>query len=602
LGHRPDRPRSGAVEASSPSGVVIAEDSLLNAWDRLLAIAVLYPPDNDRFRRAASEWREVLAALATDDRVELEVGTAFRLAHCGQVHDAGRVERSRLYPILLSIGAEGLSLPRRLADEELHALILRLRELATTAERSRDFVHADPVDLPAGVELHLRSFGDGNRVPIFGEVDGPTEAVVTEQDIGTADDPLGNPHLGADSGLARSMEEKLKASATELHRDLLRSSEGCADPADLEILDLTCEPVDAASPEPESPSPRVETITDESSLFDAAALQARLDDGRPEFSITGGPGGEWVALLVQLLKEERGTLPDDLILNELRAALSDLPDLQSIQVLLSALEDLLNTGDDLRVDRLFPPLIGLLRRHPVLQANLYVELIAGVGMAGQEMLWPHLASALLIGAPELRARFRQDSHGPTPRLALELSERVLPRFEACPALVEGRLDPALFRPRRQAFASLYLMLLRSNRADATGNLLCRAFREQPPAEPHASLLALLGGYRAQHREYYRLLIQVAETPSLSGELDREAAELARQELAQMPQSSRRRPELIQAIAALTPAPPGPVDELLTRIRRQRHLGFLPSWPAAARREADRVVAERAGPSISGGAP
>ncbi len=220
-------------------------------------------------------------------------------------------------------------------------------------------------------------------------------------------------------------------------------------------------------------------------------------------------------------------------------------------------------------------------------------------MQGQEMLWPHLTNELLRGAPELLAQFREDGSGSVLRLAPELWDRVLPRMEACPAMVEGHLNPTLFQPRRRTFAPLYLLLLRSVHAETVGGLLHRSFRKHPPPEPIASLLTLLGGFRISHRELYRLLIRVEGLPSLKADLGLECAELARVELERLPKASRRNPEVLQAIALLAPASSVPTDELLTRIRRQRRLGLFPTWPAAARRVAERVAARRSRASERG---
>ncbi len=612
MGHLPENPSLDTEALSSASCVVLADDSLLNAWDRLLAIAVLYPAGNSRFRNAVLEWREAVDSLVTSDRIELEIGTDFRLAHCGHAHEPKRVERSRLYPILLSIGAERLCLPRGISDEDLHVLLKRLRESAQKAEQARDFVHADPTDLPACVELRLRSFSARECIQGLEDVKSTSEAasgsiaglstsevqnssVEAEDelsDIEVVDEVLENPHLAAGSGLARSIEDKLKASATELHRDLLRGVEGTIDPKDLAAQEPDPAPPAARAPASPKPGSQSQSNSLPPNAFDAVALQKLMDAEAADFSGTAGTDGEWISLLVQLLDEERKGLDPELLLDELGEMLSDAPGLQAVQVLLSALEDLVNADDAARVDRLFPLLFGLLAQYPVLQADVFVELMVGVGMVGQEMLWPHLANALLRGSPELISSIKKSGNGHVASLAPELRERVLPRFEACWAMVDGQIDPSLFQPRRQAFTSLYYMLLRSTRSDTAGNLLSRSFKTKAPAEPHASLLKQMGGYRSNHREYYSLLIQTDGALGVVEDLNREAAELARQELEQLPRTSRRHSELLILITAMTPGSPGPVDELLDRIQKQRRLLVLPAWPAAARREAARVAAER----------
>ncbi len=605
MGHQPENPSLDTEKLSSASCVVLADDSLLNAWDRLLAIAVLYSSDNARFRKAVLEWREAIGSLVSSDRIELEIGTDFRLAHCGQVHEAKRVERSRLYPLLLSIGAERLCLPRNIGNEDLHVLLKRLRESSQKAERARDFVHSDPTDLPSCVELRLRSFGAGEYVQGLEEVESTSEVPSTSEmliasgdaeeepsDIEVVEEVLDNPHLAAGSGLARSIEDKLRASATELHRDLLRGVEGTIDSKDLEAREPESTPPAAKTPVSPKVSPPSHSNSPPPKTFDAVALQKRMDVEPDGFAGTDGSDGEWISLLVQLLDDERKGIDPEMLLGELGNMLSDVPGLQAVQVLLSALEDLVNAGDAARVDRLFPRLIGLLAPYPAFQADIFVELMVGVGMVGQEMLWPHLANALLRGSPELLSRIKKSGSGHEEMLAPELRERVLPRFEACWAMVEGQIDATLFQPRRRALISLYLMLLCSTRSETAGNLLSRSFKAKAPAEPHASLLKLMGGYRSNHREYYSLLIQADGAPTVIEDLNREAAELVRQELEHLPRASRRHPELLILITAMTAGSPGKVDELLVRIQKQRRLLVLHTWPAAARREAARVASER----------
>jgi len=531
---------------SNPVGSVdFIDDALLNAWDQLLTVATLYDADNMRFQGTVSDWRRALASIHAGETVEIEVGGGDRLCHCGREHSPRSVSRSRFYPLLFAVGIETLRMPRDIDAETLHRFLTLLRENGKQAMGLGGLRRADLSDLPAEIDLRLRDF---SRAPDMHE----------SGEVATDLDPTSAPPT-------RMTDEDLERSTCRLSA--------------IELSDSFVEVDGWQAQEP-------------SSGDDAAQLQSFLDGADAPFDPRDPDHGMWLGFLLQCFLVEDDRTDPEVLDREIARLLDGKIDLRKSQILLSALEGFIVNSEIEAVDRLLPRLLGLLRQDPRAQMRVLAELLAGVDSSGLEKLWPHAADLVLRGGPELLDELFRVGRGVCLDLPSELGERVLPRFESCPSLIEGWFEPDLFRPLRRGMTSICLMLLRSVRAEAVGNLLHRALLDRPVAEPHASILKLQGGFRQSCRDYYRLLLEIEGTPQLAPLLAVEAAEQARRELGRLPRNERGRSEVTQAIAALAPASEGPADELLDTIQHERRKGLLPGWPAEARREAARVAADR----------
>jgi hypothetical protein len=586
----PDRDSQPLDAAGAPLAPAVAsrEEDLLNAWDRLLAIAALYPAQNTRFHEAAARWRAALRPVArADGSLCVEIGREERLAHEGVVQAPERVARCRLYPLLTGIGVEHMLLSLDIDAEALHQLLAILRETRQTADRAIGFQHAELPALPAGVTVKLRSFGSPGETLLGGAPLGSGEAgaASTQRSSGADIADVYNPHIGVQSDLARSLEDKLTAQATTLYHSL---TDGILP----EALPAPAGDGKSGHPPRKDGTPRAEAAPP----FDALQLcdrLARMEADAPfDTHLLGPSQPEWFAFLVQLAIAEDDGAATLRARAQLAQAMERDLGLQEIQILVAACEGLLATGDSQRVDALLPLLLDpLADRAQGLEAVL-AALVQGADAGRRELLWPHLADAFLREriTPGLAQTTGADGE-PALALPAELRPFVLARLEARPALQTGRLSSAIFRPLRAEMRPLLLVLLHSSRGSATGDQLRAALLESPPPAPFAGLLALLGDYKPSQREFFRLLLG-ADDAAETAALGREAAALALQVLQRLPRGERRRPDVGDALLALAAAPPGEADALLAAVLGERRLLLLPAWPAAARRLARRLQQDR----------
>lgn len=590
----PDREASPAGRAGEDAGLAIAsrDEDLLNAWDRLLAIAALYAPENTRFLASLSAWRESLRPLARPDgSLCVEIGRDGRLACEGRVLAPERVAQSRLYPLLLGIGVEHLLVSLAIAPAAMHRFLAILRDAQRVAERSIGFQHAELPALPPGVTVALRSFGSPGETLLSVTEDHPAQGGAQGGASGGAEAPpaatpnevapLSNPHVGLQDETTRALEARLTQDASALYRSL---TAGLApDPAP--AGDPAAAPSTPAKPEaaPTPPAP-----------FGVDSLEARL--GRLERELPfgveqlGPSPTEWLAFLLQETLSPTSGGAGERARVEVTTLLGQPLPLQGLQMLLSAGEQLLADGDAQAVDAQLPLLLApLAEQAPALQ-SLFTAWAEGAKAGAREMLWPHLAEALLSGrAPVSLAQLRGADGEPALALADEAAARVLARLEQRPALLDARLAPAVFRPLRPELRPLLLLLLQGSRSSAAGAQLHAALREMPLPAPFAALLTLLGDFKPSHREFYRLLLRADEEgPALA----REAAGLALLVLQRLPRAERGRAEIPDCLLALEAAPPGEADALLDRVILERRLPFWPAWPGAARRQASALKGRR----------
>lgn len=555
----PDREALSAGPAGDNAGLAIAsrDEDLLNAWDRLLAIAALYPPDNTRFRDSLDTWREALRPLARPDgSLCVEIGRDGRLACEGRVLATPRVVQSRLYPLLLGIGVEHVMISLAIAPAAMHRFLAILRDAQRAAERSIGFQHAELPALPPGVTVALRRFGSPGE-------EGP------------------------------ALEDRLTENATALYHSL---TEGFApDPAPPPDSALPPEP--PLPPEPGPPpaaAPAAKPATPPPLPFDADSLQACL--GRLESELPFGADQlipsppEWLAFLLQQALAPEESPASERARVDLAGQLVQPICLQGLQMLLSAGEQILAAGDTDAVDAQLPLLLApLAEQAPALQ-SLLSAWVEGASATAREALWPHLAEALLGGrVPVSLAQLRGADGEPALALRAEATARVHARLEQRPALLNASLATAVFRPLRPELRPLLLMLLQSSRSAAAGAQLHAALRASALAPPLAALLTLLGDFRPSHRELYRLLLRADEEPAA---LAREAAGHAIGVLQRLPRPERGRPEVAACLLALEAAPAGEADALLDRVILERRLPFWPAWPAAARRQASALKSRR----------
>ncbi len=392
-----------------------------------------------------------------------------------------------------------------------------------------------------------------------------------------------NPHVGVQSDLARSLEDRLTAQAATLYRKLTRDA----------VPEAISEAVDSETAA-EPPAGEGGRTVDPALPLDAQRLHAqlaRLDTGaRFDSTLLGPSQPEWVALLLQhaLVNDAGATALR--ARQELAAALERELGLQEIQIIVTVCEGLLDAGDAERADALLPllldPLAQQRRLEPVLSA-----LADGADAKRRELLWPHLADALLCEAVTVGLAQVKGADGESAlALPADARSRVLERLEARPALQAGRIAASVFRPLRPEMQPLILVLLQSSRGSTVGDQLRAALLESPPPAPFAGVLALLGDFKPSQREFYRLLI--ADAAEAGPALDREAASLALQILPRLPRGERRRPEVGDALRALVAAPTGEAEALLASVLAERRLLFLPAWPAAARGQAQQIQKRR----------
>lgn len=594
---RPDRdvnrPPSG--DESAQPALASRDETLLNAWDRLMAIASLYPAGNSRFLEAVELWRAAMRQVSRGDGTFcVEVGRDDRLAHEGQVQSTERVARSRLYPLLVGIGVESMVLSTELSPEALHRTLSLLQETHRITERAIGFQRAELPPLPAGVSISLRSFGSpGASAPGLGAptgnpgggpgglgragVDGHEDAPAL---VG-AYPAVSNPHIGGQGHAAETLEERLTARATRLFDA------------------LTGDVVPEALPHPVTPRPDEAAHTRRDRVdapFGPADLVAKVKTLDPALPFEGQQLGpcqpEWLALLLQFAQTEEDVPHAQRARHILPRVLARELGLHELQTVVSAAEDLLEGGDLDRADALLPLVLEPLAAQPELLERVLAALARGVNAAGREGLWPHLADAILRElVPAGLAQIRGLDGEAALALPAEARARAVTRLEARPALQSRPLPLAIVQPLRPELRDLHFVLLASSRSASMGPLLRDALLAATPPlpAPHAGLLALLGAYRPQYREYYRLLLDGDDNHAARAQ---EAATLALRALQRLPRRERQRPEVADALAALAAAPPGDADALLASIQTERRLLFLSAWPATARRQAERLQSRR----------
>jgi len=586
----PDREALPVGPAGEDAGLAIAsrDEDLLNAWDRLLAIAALYSPGNTRFRDSLDTWREALRPLARPDgSLCVEIGRDGRLACEGRVLATPRVVQSRLYPLLLGIGVEHVMISLAIAPAAMHRFLAILRDAQRAAERSIGFQHAELPALPPGVTVALRRFGSPGETML-----GVAEASTARESASGAGPPpatapapsapaLSNPHVGLQGETMHALEDRLNENAAALYHAL---TEGHApDPAPL--------------PEPGPPpvaAPAAKTATLPPLPFDADSLQTCL--GRLQSELPFGADQlipsppEWQAFLLQQALAPEESPARERARMDLAAQLAQPIGLQGLQMLLSAGEQLLAGGDTDAVDAQLPLLLAPLAEHAPTLQSLLSAWVEGAGTTAREALWPHLAEALLGGrVPVSLAQLRGADGEPALALRAEATARVLARLEQRPALLNASLATAVFRPLRPELRPLLLLLLQSSRSAAAGAQLHAALRESTLPAPFAALLTLLGDFKPSHRELYRLLLRADEEAAALG---REAAGHAIGVLQRLPRPERGRPEVAACLLALEAAPAGEADALLDRVILERRLPFWPAWPAVARRQASALKSRR----------
>jgi len=589
----PDREALPAGPAGEDAGLAIAsrDEDLLYAWDRLLAIAALYPPDNTRFRGSLDAWRETLRPLArSDGSLCVEIGRDGRLACEGRVLAPARVVQSRFYPLLLGIGVEHVLISLAIAPAAMHRLLVILRDAQRTAERSIGFQHAELPALPAGVTVALRSFGSPGETLLRAADGDPAHEQqrgaelspeVTAPEHAVPAPVLSNPHVGLQGETIHALEDRLTENVTALYRSLTQ--------------DLAPDPVPATEPSaPPVAAPAPKAATPPPLPFDADSFQARLGRLEGELPLGAeqlGPSqAEWLAFLLQqaLAPEESDARERARV--DLAAQLAQPVGLQGLQMLLSAGEQLLAGGDADAVDAQLPLLLApLAKQAPALQ-SLFPAWVDGASAVAREMLWPHLADALLGGlVPVSLAQLRSADGETALALAEEARPRLLARLEQRPSLLDASLPAAIFRPLRPELRPLLLLLLLSSRSVIAGAQLHAALRESGLPPPFAALLTLLGDFKPSHRELYRLLLRADEEGAA---LAREAAGHAIGVLQRLPRAERGRPEVADCLLTLEAAPAGEADALLDRVTLDRRLPFWPAWPRAARRQASTLKGRR----------
>lgn len=586
----PDREASPAGLSGEDAGLAIAsrDEDLLNAWDRLLAIAALYAPDNTRFLASLGAWRESLRPLARPDgSLCVEIGRDGRLACEARVLAPERVAQSRLYPLLLGIGVEHLLVSLAIAPAAMHRLLAILRDAQRVAERSIGFQHAELPALPPGVTVALRSFGSPGETllgvtesgPAQGAAPGDTEPSPAATPSEGA--PLSNPHVGLQDETTRALEARLTQDASALYHSL--------------TVGLTPDPVPADEPAAAPARPaEPEAAPAPPAAFDADSLQGRLGrlDRELPFGVEqlGPAPTEWLAFLLQAALAPTSSRAGERARVEVANLLGQPLPLQALQMLLSAGEQLLAAGDAQAVDAQLPLLLAPLAAQPAAQQSLLTAWVEGAGAGAREMLWPHLADALLRGlVPVSLAQLRGADGEPALALAEEAAPRVLARLEQQPALLDASLAVAVFRPLRPELRPLVLLLLASSRSAAAGAQLHAALREAALPAPFAALLTLLGDFKPSHRELYRLLLRADEEGAA---LAREAAGHAVGVLQRLPRTERGRPEVAACLLTLEAASAGEADALLDRVILERRLPFWPAWPRAARRQAAALKGRR----------
>jgi len=625
----PPAPENTAGAAGLDAGAAAIRD-LLTLWDKLFAIGPLYPPGNTRFTALADALRDGMAGLlAGAATLGMDIGRDF-VAVQGRALPRADLEGRQLVEIFEALGVSRLEVEAGVATEDLHAFVLRVLALRRELTLSRDFRHGEFEDLPEGFRLRQREFGlrhgehglaltgaGGVEVALERLLAGKEAGELSEEERRACREQAGRVlarlaerwqvDAGPDNrGFGRSLEEVLGLGIQAIEEGLSALAETGAEGLAGFVTDAERAVGLAADEE----SVRVlldilREVSDERgggrhggsgmAAAEGAEHFLDLDVLRQELGELAGPGGdlgslappdraELLSVLLQLLLEDEAerARPTDDLTPHLVECLTGEASPREAQVLVMALGELLARGDAARADRILPQILGPLRDDGTALARLLLALGEGADPEAQEVLWPHLTDAILLGATGADAGLQRRLHRLAASLEPTRALRALRRLEHRDALLEGRLATQLLRPPPQALFSVFALLLRSSRAAIIAGQLREGLRIRPPAWVVEGLLDLPLSSASRRRDLLAAVLRGREDPE---GLHRAEGAALREALGSLPRERRDEPWVAPMLARLGRHPGQATEALLERVCRERRRLLWSAWPAACRRAA-----------------
>ncbi|HPF36905.1 MAG TPA: hypothetical protein PLH84_15890 [Candidatus Krumholzibacteria bacterium] len=206
--------------------------------------------------------------------------------------------------------------------------------------------------------------------------------------------------------------------------------------------------------------------------------------------------------------------------------------------------------------------------------------------ANRTAFWPLVANEVLLGGPDsdpvttaaLQAWLLPVPEGAAGRKALE----TLAGLEAA---ARERFDRELVRAVPRPLADVFGAYLRLDRDDALSQQLVAGLHARPASWLGACVLPLLDRAAVDHREIYALLLRQAHEERDLPRLRDLATELLLSRLANLPAERRREGWVRGSILMLGRLSGLEVGRLLERIRNEKRLLVLPTWPAECREAA-----------------
>ncbi|MFO7608287.1 MAG: hypothetical protein R6X35_03690 [Candidatus Krumholzibacteriia bacterium] len=599
--------------------------AVLLALDRLLTAGALYPMGHGRFAAAVAEYREAAAAAGGTRAVELAAdGDA--LVVQGTRLAAGLRGMDRLLGLFDKLGIASVRIDADAPEDALHTLATRLLRQRREADAGGHLQQTAFADLPAQVKVVPRTFRkhwsdgiDGRFLPILEAILDDVEKVCATREAGQAARHtlermfqvfLARGGRDGDATLCAAedrafFESMVRSGPQALSRALRGIVERDGDLGSLEeIFDDSHEALAAAAaqralqllldamagPDPtrgaELPAPAARRVDDDAGFtIPLAELQAALDgiarQSAPAAALLPGDLREEIGVHLAILGQ--GTAP-----TVARQALAGL--WQAVGRVRTAAEreflrelalSLMATADKELLDQVLPRLAAPFRERGVDEAAEFWHALAAGDPERIALVWPHVVAEMLGTQTEtaLRGLSLLQSLATHPDPARMLKE--VARFESLPSFGVAGFNKGLFHRPRPVLYPVYAALLRTSLGDTFGAWLHEGWVRQPADTAGGLAARVTGAYRRELRDLYDAVLAQAQADDGPAP-PRVLLDAVRNAVEQMPPVARGQAWVPVALLVLGQWSPASSRRLLARVRGERRLLVLWSWPKPCR--------------------
>ena len=616
---------------------------VITAFDSLLAIGSLYPPEHVRCREIANkfigEWE---AAMPSSQALHLRVGEDELFlgpAKIGLDSPAAK----RVHGILSSVAADWMTIAPGMSSQDLLSFASRLVEIRHQVVASRSLHQIEFSCLPKGINLHQREFG--GRVTASStlepHVDHARAAMqrisrslesenLTEEQrsrlrnlaeetlsklIERVEKSPSNPTFTT-TGNKRTLDEVLVLGAQAVQKAMgeLVQSHANDTTGILSILEAT-EQALALSDDRETVELLTKILRDMSDELGETACDdshhdLKTNEDEHELSVIElcEALGAWalpdvdfdfaeledrslyLSILLDTVFVDSGPVAHPKISQILVEELATPLDCRERELLRGTLQHQLERVSETIADRSLPILLKVFRHSESESAAVFLrDVCDGASERVLEIAWPHITNEILIGLDGLAPGISRSLHRLVALAPPKSMREGIPRLNRLEAIASGRLSERVFCPPINELYSVYESLLFSDRGDIIGSLLLRAFKSSAPRIKGTKALCCISDYSRTHQalmvEFLRSIASGQASEKLTGMLGR----IVVSTLSTLPQKRRREDWIPTAIETLCDPRIDGVRSVLVEIMRARHFFLFPIWPKACRRAAREAL-------------